>query len=219
MKFLLFSTLFLAFYFSITTVKSNKIKSNLSKTYLNNDPLLLQKTKITKKEMKTKPTQHYKILKLIIGTIIFFVLISIYRLYEEIYQLKKSHLVSKYCNVIDFDPEKMCIQDVQEKLTFVSGKLNLLEPANDDMMKYKNEEKFVRIKREVAVYNYLRDKWELIKDIKSLDEELFSEVDYLNFEQIDHIIKLSYEDNNYIFPNIFTANLEGKVFLYNFRLN
>ena len=113
----------------------------------------------------------------------------------------------------------MCIQDVQEKLTFVSGKLNLLEPANDDMMKYKNEEKFVRIKREVAVYNYLRDKWELIKDIKSLDEELFSEVDYLNFEQIDHIIKLSYEDNNYIFPNIFTANLEGKVFLYNFRLN
>ena len=169
--------------------------------------------------MKTKPTQHYKILKLIIGTIIFFVLISIYRLYEEIYQLKKSHLVSKYCNVIDFDPEKMCIQDVQEKLTFVSGKLNLLEPANDDMMKYKNEEKFVRIKREVAVYNYLRDKWELIKDIKSLDEELFSEVDYLNFEQIDHIIKLSYEDNNYIFPNIFTANLEGKVFLYNFRLN
>ena len=212
MKFLL-----LALFLIITCLgihaKYNKIKTNLSKNYFNivDDKKVLKTPPQIGMKITYKSPQHFKIFKLILGTILLFTLISIYKLYEEIYQLKKSHLATKYCNVIQFDQEKMSVQDVQEKLTFVSGKVNILEAANDEMVKFKNEHNFIRIKREVCVYNYIKQKWELIKDQLSQDEQLFNEVDYINFEQKDNILKISYEDKNYIFPNITTRNLNGNV--------
>jgi len=152
---------------------------------------------------------HLKILKIIIGTIMLFTLISIYKLYEEILALKRNHLASKFRHVINYDKDVMCIEDVHEKLTFVSGKLEILEGAKDRIVKFKDEEVFLRIKREVSVYNYLKEKWEVLGENLTNEELLLTEVDFHNLEIKEDIIKVSFEENNFIFPNLQTMNFNS----------
>jgi hypothetical protein len=154
---------------------------------------------------------HLKIFKIIIGIVLLFTLTSIYKLYEEILVLKRNHLENKFRHVINFDKDIMCIEDVHEKLTFVSGKLMILEGAKDHLVKFKDEELFLRIKREVSVYNYLKEKWEVLSENLRNEELLLTEVDFVNFETKDDIIKVSYEENNFIFPNIQSVNFDSKV--------
>ena len=211
MKFFFFSLILL--FSSTQPAYSNKIRSNLFKNYVNIN-VTIDQNKEKKIDNKLNSEKTFIILKLIFGTIFLFTLISFYRIYEDINELKRSHITSKYCNVIEFDQEKMNMQDVEEQLTFVSGKVSILETANDDLVKFKKEEDFIRIKREVCVFNYLKNNWEEIQDELCQSKD---DVDYCYIKHNENI-KISYEINHdYIFPYITTRNFEGKVI--NFYLN
>lgn len=156
--------------------------------------------------------------KILITYLQFFVLFSIlsfYKFFEELNQIKQVHIAGKYNDVKDLTSEKYKykISELNGENVFISGETNINSSATDEFLQLNIDKQYAMIYRTVEIFNSNTDTWvPLIEDgsDKNLLNDEVPQINLLN----EYFMDVSYCGKNMKFPKLFSKAFCGEVKIY-----
>jgi hypothetical protein len=125
-----------------------------------------------------------------------FTILSIHRLYEEMFKIIGIYIDNKYSNFINLN--ELDVSDYDGCYIYVSGVVNIIRPAQDDRFYLPDLANCVKLERIVEILYPHSNIWILPED---------------DYEIRDNKLVYSYLGDEYTFPNIVYKTFHGEVYI------
>lgn len=147
---------------------------------------------------------------------ILFCILSFYKFFEELNQIKLLHISGKYSEVKDLTSEnyKNKIPELNGETVFISGDTKILNGATDEHLQLSIEKPYAMIYRQVEVFNISTKTW-----VALIEEN--SEHNYFNEENLhlnllnEYFYELNFTGRIFKFPRLFCKSFTGQVKYFN----
>jgi len=143
-----------------------------------------------------------------------FCILSLYKLLEELNQIKLLHITGKYNDVKDLTSAKYKdkFSELNGENVFVSGDTNIIKPAEDDVLKINIDKKYSMIYRNVEIFHLIKEKWIPLIENNSHKSFLTEDAPNVNFPN-EYFMEVEFFGDVYRFPRLISKPFLGEVII------
>jgi hypothetical protein len=156
-----------------------------------------------------------KVLLTYLHFFILFCILSFYKFFEELNQIKLIHIAGKFNEVKDLTSEnyKNKFAELNGETVFISGETKILHGANDENLQVTIEKPYAMIYRQVEIFSVTTKTW-----VPLIEES--PDLNYFNEDKVhvtllnEYFIEVNFTGRVFKFPRLFSKPFTGEVKIF-----